>query len=358
MRIELKERTEPRKRQWWHIPLLLFLIAGTIYIIRTNNPDGSPKSGAWPQHETQRCEGGIFGTFYHITYQYPHNIEDSLVAVMNEVDRSLSPFNANSIITSVNQNHDIEVNEMFCEVFALAKHVNEQTSGAFDITVAPLVNAWGFGFQHKEDISDALIDSLLSAIGMDKVKLEGNRVVKSDPRIMLDCSAIAKGYGVDAVGRKLEEMGVKNYLVEIGGEVRMRGTNPSGATWRVGINKPIDDATGETSEIEQVVELTNQSMATSGNYRNYYEEGGKKYAHTINPKTGHPVQHSILSSTVIANDCATADAYATAFMVLGLDSAQQVLNHHPELAAYFIYTDSEGKYSTWNSEKMTKNLVE
>ncbi|MBR3455936.1 MAG: FAD:protein FMN transferase [Bacteroidaceae bacterium] len=358
MRIELKERTEPRKKQWWHIPLLLFLIAGTIYIIRTNNPDGTPKSGAWPQQEVQRCEGAIFGTFYHITYQYSHDIEDSLVAVMNEVDRSLSPFNKESIITAVNHNKDMEVNEMFSEVFMLAKRVNEQTSGAFDITVAPLVNAWGFGFQHKEDISDALIDSLMETVGMEKVNLEGNKVVKTDPRVMLDCSAIAKGYGVDAVGRELERLGVKNYLVEIGGELRMRGINPSGATWRVGINKPIEDLSGETNEIEQVVELSNQSMATSGNYRNYYEEGGKKYAHTIDPKTGQPVQHSILSSTVIANDCATADAYATAFMVLGLDSARQVLNHHPELSAYFIYTDSIGNYATWNSDKMAKNLVE
>ena len=357
MRIKIEERTEPRKRQWWHIPLLLLLMVGTIYIIRTNNPDGTPKSGAWPQREVQRCEGDIFGTFYHITYQYSHDIEDSLVAVMNEVDRSLSPFNEQSIITAVNHNQDIEVNEMFRDVLTLAKQVNEQTSGAFDITVAPLVNAWGFGFQNKEDISDALIDSLLETVGMDKVKLVGNKVEKSDPRTMLDCSAIAKGYGVDAVGRQLEKFGVKNYLVEIGGEVRMRGTNPSGAVWRVGINKPIDDPTGETSEIEQVVELSNLSMATSGNYRNFYEQDGKKYAHTIDPKTGRPVQHSILSSTVVASDCATADAYATSFMVMGLDSARQLISRHPELSVFFIYTDSTGNYATWHSKKMTKHLL-
>ncbi len=358
MRIKIEERTEPRKRQWWHIPLLLFLIIGTIYIIRTNNPDGTLKSGAWPAQEVQRCEGSIFGTFYHITYQYSKNIEDSLVAVMNEVDRSLSPFNPQSIITAVNINSDTEVNEMFSEVFTLAKHIHQATYGAFDITVAPLVNAWGFGFKNKEDITDSLIDSLLETVGLERVELRDGKVVKSDPRTMLDCSAIAKGYGVDAVGRKLEQLGVKNYLVEIGGEVRMRGKNPSGVVWRVGINKPIDDANGETNEIEQVVQLSNLSMATSGNYRNFYEEGGKKYAHTINPKTGRPVQHSILSSTVVATDCATADAYATSFMVLGLDSARLVLSQHPELAAYFIYTDSAGNYATWHSEEMTKHLVE
>lgn len=357
MLIKTKERTEPRKRQWWHIPLLLFLMVGTIYIIRTNNPDGSLKSGAWTERETQRCEGKIFGTFYHITYQYPRDIEDTLVAVMNEVDRSLSPFNPESIISAVNNNEDVEVNAMFREVFELSETVHRETHGAFDITVAPLVNAWGFGFKNKANISDALIDSLLETVGMDNVALTKKKVEKNNPNTQFDCSAIAKGYGVDVVGRRLESLGVKNYVVEIGGEVRMRGKNPKGALWRVGINKPVDDMTGASSDIEQVLELSDLAMATSGNYRNYYEEGGMKYAHTIDPKTGRPVQHSILSSTVIARDCATADAYATAFMVLGLDSARSVLGRHPELKAYFIYSDSTGNYATWHSDALTENLA-
>lgn len=358
MSFKIKENTEPHKRKWWHIPLLLFLIIGTIYIIRTNNPDGTPKQSAWQEKEVQRCEGRIFGTFYHITYQYPQDIKDSLIAVMNEVDRSLSPFNEKSIITAVNLNQDIEVNEMFSDVFRIAKDINKQTNGAFDVTVAPLVNAWGFGFKDMGNVDDEQIDSLLQIVSMDKIWMEGNKIVKSDQRIMLDCSAIAKGYGVDAVGKELERLGIKNYLVEIGGEVRMKGVNPSGAVWRVGINKPIDDATGEINEIEQVIELSNQSMATSGNYRNFYEKDGKKYAHTIDPKTGRPVQHNILSATVVTADCTTADAYATAFMVLGMDGAKDVLAHHPELSAYLIYTDSIGNYATWYSENMAKNIAE
>ena len=173
---------------------------------------------------------------------------------------------------------------------------------------------------------------------------------------MLDCSAIAKGYGVDAVGKYLESQGVTNYMVEIGGEVRVRGCNPNGMLWSIGINKPIDDSLAVSGDIQQVLRITDQAMATSGNYRNFYIKDGKKYAHTIDPRTGYPVQHNILSSTVVAKDCATADAYATSFMVLGLDGAKEVLKRHPEIRAFFVCSKDDGTTEEWMSDNM-KELI-
>jgi thiamine biosynthesis lipoprotein len=188
------------------------------------------------------------------------------------------------------------------------------------------------------------------------VALVDGMVKKQDPRIMLDCSAIAKGYGSDVVARFLRSKGIKNYMIEIGGEIVTSGISSKRVPWKIGVTKPTDDSLNTNTEIQTILNVTDKAMATSGNYRNFYYKGGKKYAHTINPKTGYPVQHNILSSTVIANDCATADAYATSFMVLGLDGAEKVLNRHPELMAYFIYTDSKGKNAVWYSPSMKDKI--
>lgn len=313
----------------------------------------TPSKGEEARIEYLKCEGGVFGTFYHITYQHPTDLHDSIELVLHEVDNSLSPFNKSSVITAINNGTSDSTDLMFREVFTLAKTISTETYGAFDITVAPLVNAWGFGFKNKETVTPSLIATLLTHVGFDKVSLQDNRIVKTDSALMLDCSAIAKGYGVDAVGRMLESKQISNYMVEIGGEVRVRGVNPQGKPWSIGIITPTPDPTGQNNEVEEILHITDIAMATSGNYRNFYVEGNKRYAHTIDPRTGYPVQHSILSSTVLARDCAVADAYATAFMVLGLDSAKTVLAAHPELQAYFIYSDDNGNNATWH----TKNLL-
>lgn len=336
---------EPHKMRWWHYLFLAFLIVGTIYIMH----DEKQK-----KQEYLKCEGTIFGTVYHITYQGSTPLQDSIENVLKKVDESLSPFNKNSIITSVNNNTNFHVDHQFKEVFMIAQTVNKATNGAFDITVAPLVNAWGFGFKNKEKITPELIDSILLHVGQNKVSLNGDVVEKSDSSTMLDCSAIAKGYGVDAVGRWLESKGIVNYMVEIGGEVRVRGANPSGTNWNIGINKPIEDSTSVRSEIEKIVSISDISMATSGNYRNFYQEGEKKYAHTINPITGYPAQKDILSATVFSKDCVLADAYATSFMVLGLDSTRTILDSHPELMAFIIYTNEKNENAIWYSEQLEK----
>jgi thiamine biosynthesis lipoprotein len=247
---------------------------------------------------------------------------------------------------------------MFLDVYNLALHISEETDGAFDITVAPLVNAWGFGFKNSALPSSYQVDSLRQIVGYQKVSLENGHIKKKDPRIMLDCSAIAKGYGCDVIAKYLRSRGVKNFMVEIGGEIVTSGLNPDRLPWKVGVTKPSDDSLSTSHELQTVLNVTDMAMATSGNYRNFYYKGGKKYAHTIDPKTGFPVQHNILSATVIAKSCAEADAYATSFMVMGLEKAQKVMERRPELMAYIIYSDQNGENAVWYSPSLRNKIVE
>ena len=186
----------------------------------------------------------------------------------------------------------------------------------------------------------------------------GKRIKKTDQRIMLDCSAIAKGYGSDVIARLFKKYDIKNFMIEIGGEIVVSGNSESRVPWKIGVNKPIEDSTNTNTELQTVLNITNKAMATSGNYRNFYYKGGKKFAHTIDPKTGYPVQHSLLSATVLAADCATADAYATAFMVMGMERSKKVLEKHKELMAYFIYSDHQGKLKVWDSPELEKKIVQ
>jgi thiamine biosynthesis lipoprotein len=302
-------------------------------------------------------DGLVFGTTYSITYESTNDLQQQVEATLKQVDNALSMFNDSSIITAINRGDSIvpftAEGDMFIDVYQLAEMVSQDTNGAFDITVAPLVNAWGFGFSNGALPDSATVDSLLTFIGHEKVKYwteQGKRGVnKQDPRTMLDCSAIAKGYGVDAVATMLRNNGVQNFMVEIGGEVVTQGHNAQGNLWRIGVIRPSEDMEADGGELQTVLNVGDMAMATSGNYRNFYYSGGRKLAHTIDPHTGYPVQHELLSATVFAPTCAKADAYATAFMVLGLKHAQELLRRNEELSAYLIYTDSTGEYCTWHS---------
>ena len=342
----LKEDYTPHPMRWWHLPLLLLLIGGTVWVACQNQLTDKNKTDGKEYHQTQ---GNVFGTLYHITYDGQKDLHEGIEATLKDVDKSLSPFNEHSVITAINNNQSDRADERLKTVFVLAQKISKVTNGAFDITCAPLVNAWGFGFKNAEKVDSTTIDSLLQFVGYKKVRLTENKIHKDDPRIMLDCSAIAKGYGVDAVAKYLEQQGVKNYMVEIGGEVRVQGLNPQRNKWRIGINKPTDDPTSTNGELQEVLEVSNIAMATSGNYRNFYEKDNIRYAHTIDPRTGYPVQHSILSATVLAADCATADAYATAFMVMGMEQAIELLVHHPEIQAYLIYSGKKGENKVWKN---------
>lgn len=301
--------------------------------------------------------GTVFHTLYHIKYQAPELLTAKIDAELQQFNLSLNPFNPNSIIARVNKNDSVEVDEWFTEVFHKAQEVSDKTEGLFDITCAPLVNLWGFGFSKMDSVTPQMIDSIKSIVGYKKVRLVGKIVVKEDTRLLLDCSAIAKGYASDVIARLLEREGVENYMVEIGGEVAMKGVNSQGEGWRVGINKPEDDSTGVLNDVEEIVQLGKKGgIATSGNYRNYYVKDGKKYAHTIDLRTGYPAEQNILSATIVADDCMTADAYATAFMAMGLDKARQVAASVPDIEYFVIYADNEGKQQIEYSKGMLPYL--
>lgn len=297
------------------------------------------RSGSQAAVSYQHNEGTVFGTLYHAKYLYDKDLQAELEAELQKVDASLSMFNPQSTISKINRNETDETDEMLSEVLKLSFTIYEATDGAFDPTVAPLVNAWGFGFKSGQMPDSTQVDSLLALVGLSHIHLDGNKLTKDNPLSILDFSAIAKGYGVDRAAQVLRNHDIKNFMVEIGGEIVTEGVNEKGEPWRIGINKPDDDSTSTNTELQDIIELSGKAIATSGNYRNYYIKDGRKIAHTINPKTGYPAQQDILSSTVIAPTCAEADAFATAFMVLGTKAANRVLEKQPQLETYFITND-------------------
>ena len=304
-------------------------------------------------------EGTVYSTYYHIVYE-SHGAKGLLNGIeerMSILGNSLSTFNPESTISLINQNLPVRVDPLFKKCFKKGMKVSRLTDGAFDMTIAPLVNAWGFGFKNKETITQPLIDSLLESVGYQKVKLRWNRVIKENSNTMLDASAIAKGLAVDLIAKFLASKGCRNYMVEIGGEIAARGVNQYNKTWRVGISKPIDDPVSASRDFQDIVTLSGKALATSGNYRNFYIEGNKKYSHTIDPKSGYPVQHNLLSTTVLANDCMTADAYATAFLVLGVEKSLKIIQKIRGLEGYFIYGDDAGDYKVTYSKGFEKYLA-
>ena len=311
------------------MPFLVLLIAGSVMII-------VQQQSAPYQHEN----GFVFGTVYNITYQCDKSLRDEIEGELAKVDNEFSMFNQQSTTSKLNRGEKVKMSKMFREVLELSEEVSRETDGAFDIHVAPLVNAWGFGFKTRQMPTKEQVDSLMKI------------------RNQYDFAAVAKGYGSEVVARFLRSRDVKNFMVEIGGEIVTQGVSDKRVPWKVGVTKPVDDSLSVKGELQTVLNVTDLSMATSGNYRNFYVRGNKKYAHTIDPKTGYPVQHSLLSATVLANSCAMADAYATSFMVLGVEKAKKVLEKHPELMAYFIYAKPDGTNAVWFSPSLKDKIAE
>ncbi len=311
------------------------------------------------QKEYIHNEGKAQGTYYSATYLQPDgkDLQPEIEKLFNEFDLSLSTYNPNSIISKINKNNDSVVTDVYFEtMFEAAQKVSEHTNGAFDITVAPLVNAWGFGFGNHERNKAPDVEKLLPLIGYKKVKLVNHRLVKENPDIMIDASAIAQGYSADLIAQLFDKNNCENYMIDIGGEIVCKGLNPKGELWHIGIDKPVDDPENANGELQTIVHLSNVGLTTSGNYRQFYFKDGKKLAHTIHPKTGMPVEHNLLSATVVASNCTLADAYATAFMVLGVDSAMKICKTMPEMDCYLIYTDKDGKYQVTYTEGFEKYL--
>jgi len=302
----------------------------------------------------QKDHGTMFHTIYSMTYSSPKNMQEGIEAELKKFDGSLSMFNDTSTISRINKNDTtVKVDPLFTKLFQKAMEISKLTDGAFDITVAPFVNIWGFGFKNSDKVTPAMIDSMKAFVGYQKVHMVNGKVIKDDPRTTFDASAIAKGLSSDIVADYLNKKGVDNYMIEIGGEIVTKGKNPKGELWHIGISKPVEDSV-INNEIIAVLALDNVGLATSGNYRNFYIKDGKKYAHTIDPSTGYPVQHSLLSASVIAKDCMTADAFATSFMVMGVEKSMEYVNTHRDIEAYFVYSDTAGKYQIAMSPGMKK----
>jgi thiamine biosynthesis lipoprotein len=306
-------------------------------------------------------QGFTEGTTYKIVYESPDgtSYEGEIVQLLQQFNESLSTYLPHSLISRINRNEPgVEVDDYFRTVFDKAREVYEASGGVFDVTIAPIVNLWGFGFTSDPSGMDtAKIDSLLQYVGMQKVRIVEGKVVKDSPGVMFDVNAIAKGYSVDVVADFLQKKGCRNCLVEIGGEIVARGVNSSGKSWQVGIDRPADNAVpGE--ELQAIVTLADKALATSGNYRRFFEKDGVKYAHSIDVKTGYPVRHHLLSATVVADDCITADAWATVCMVSGLEKSIELMENRPELEAFLVYSDRQGNYRTYITKGLRDAIVE
>lgn len=303
-----------------------------------------------------RFSGEIQGTTYNITYYAGDsiNLQPAIDSMLHRFDSTASTYKPNSIISRMNNNDpSVRADNMFITIFQKSMEVSEKTKGAFDITVGPLVYAWGFGLSKRLKMNQHIVDSLLPLVGYHKVKLENGKLVKPDPRIRIDFNAIAQGYSTDVVASFLDSKGIQSYLIDIGGEVLARRTKPDGEKWTVAIEMPTKHEDDQAT-IQAVLSLQDMAISTSGNYRKYYEENGKRYSHEIDPSTGYPVSHTTLSASVLAKDCMTADAYATAFMVMGVDKGKEFLKKNPQLEVYFIYSAPDGSMKTYYTKGFEK----
>jgi thiamine biosynthesis lipoprotein len=301
-------------------------------------------------------QGFAEGTSYKIIYEGHWYIQKEIESLLSGFEKSLSVYDPSSIISRINRNEDIEVDEYFEAVFNRAKEISLHTEGLFDISAEPLFRAWGFSSEEKNIPDKEKIEELKKYIGMDKIRLENKRIIKDHPDIVLNANAIAKGYSADIVASFLDK-NCDNYLVEIGGEIRIKGYNPQGEPWSIGIDRPTEGnfLPGENG-LQLILQITGKGIATSGNNRQFYIENGRKITHTINPATGYPAKHNLISTTVIANDALTADAYATAFMVGGIEKAGQWIEENHELDAIFIY-DEQGEYKVYYTSLIENRLI-
>lgn len=324
--------------------------------------------------------GNTQGTTFSVICNDSINVTtEEIEEILHNFDLALSSYIPNSVITHLNEAPAGEFiyddpYKYFNRCYILSQQMWAVSNGAFDPTVYPLVDGWGF-MKNLEVVPDsATVDSLRNLVGFQNgfnfnfmYKLDSlgksnpaNKIIKNNANAKLDFNAIAQGLAVDVIAEKLESKGAKNYFVEIGGEIRVKGVNSEGSLWRIAIDKPIENSSAENREFQEIIMLKDKSVATSGSYRKFYEKEGIKYSHTIDPRTGYPVQHTLLSATVVANDCGTADAMATAFMVMGADKSITFLNEHPELGleVYLIFNNAKGRLETYYTKNFRDLLVD
>ncbi|MDB4442889.1 FAD:protein FMN transferase [Saprospiraceae bacterium] len=317
-----------------------------------------------------KIKGETMGTTYHITYEdeLGRNFKNEIDIILLKLNQSVSTYIPDSEISKFNQNKEINTfDRYFRDVTLASQKIFEETDGLFDPTVMPLVNYWGFGYTEKKAITDIdsfRVDSLKKLVGFEKIKINCDKTnlglicsfSKNNPNIQLDYSAIAKGYGVDIVANFFQEKKIKNFLVEIGGELRTSGKNSKKKIWTTAINTPKINA--QLNEYEAIIKVFNKGIATSGNYRNFYEANGEWYGHEINPKTGFPEKSNLLSVTIMADDCMSADAYATAMMVMGLEKSKALAAKVENIDAFFIFANEIGKLETFYTKGFEGIILE
>ncbi|MFO8054196.1 MAG: FAD:protein FMN transferase [Bacteroidales bacterium] len=313
-----------------------------------------------PQPENIQLSGETQGTYYFISYydEQGRNFKSEVDSLLDGYMQSVSVYQEHSVISRFNRNEeDLVQDDIFRKNIKMALEIAEVSGGAFDPTVAPLVDAWGFGADERENTDSLYIDSLRRWVGYESLEFSGGKLRKKHPETQVNFNAIAKGYAVDLVSEFLADNDIENYLVDIGGEVKTGGRKPGGKKWSVGIEKPAENKMSERT-VEVVIEPENLAVATSGSYRRYYEKEGNIYSHTINPRTGRPVEHNLLSVSVVTESCAAADAWATAFMVMGTDSTIEFIEHNPQLdlQVFLIYADEERKFQTVQSDGFEQYL--
>lgn len=311
-------------------------------------------STVYCQTEPIYLEGQAQGTTYHITYfdEKNRDFQKDIDHLLKRFDKSVSTYQSNSLISKINHNQFYwRTDRYFNACFRKAKEIWTLTNGAFDPTVYPLVNAWGFGPEKKSNIEQSKLDSLLTFVGFDKIELKHRRIIKSDPRVSLDFNAFAQGYSVDLVSELLRSKGINSFIVEIGGEVFAQGKRYEKYPWYIGLEQPIENKTS-VNPLSVIFQLDNIGVATSGNYRRFTIENGVKIVHHIDPRTGKPTSNQLLSASIFTDKCISSDALATAILVMGLDQAQIFLSSHPEIQAYLIYSDEDGKYQVFITPKL------
>jgi len=348
-------RPNARKNIIYSLVLLAMLIL--VYTWRNQNPKSIVQENEIEVNGKLTLSGKTMGTTYNIIYLDDEGRDfqpsiDSLLVVFNQ---SLSTYIPDSELSKFNAGDTLDFNLPYLfPILNASKEIFQKTSGAFDPTVGPLVNIWGFGPSGPELKDSVDIQNLLKLVGFEKVDFDSKQVRKKVSGIYLDFSSIAKGYGVDVVAEFLSSKGINDFLVEIGGELVAGGVNESGELWKVGVNRPEESA--NASDLFSIIALQDKGMATSGNYRNFYVKDSVKISHTINPKTGYPIAQNLLSATVIAADCMTADAYATALMVMGTEQAIALDSALDEIQVFLIFSDENGEFKTFASEELKPYL--
>lgn len=303
-------------------------------------------------------QGEAQGTTYTVKYianEEQTQLNSRIESLLETVDLSMSTYRSDSKISALNNGEEIVMDEMFEAVYNRSVEIYDLTSGAFDPTIGPLISGWGFNVEKPINMDSTAVDSLLANCGFSHFTKNGRNLKLSNTKASINFNAIAQGYSVDLMADVLKEAGLVNYYVELGGEIIVKGKNQEGKFWQIGIDKPL----GENLErsLSHIIPLNNKAMATSGNYRKYYEKDGEKYSHTLNPKTGFPVEHTLLSATVIADNCIDSDAFGTSFMVLGLNKSKEILAQNKSLDAILIYSDGDSLKSYY-TPRIADSIIE